>query len=163
MNFMKKSFTKWNSLLRSQNAFTTCEWLIYFKILPFILIQKCKIISCYFKNFDQFGYEVQINISYFCREIIFLQARYIYIYIYIYILKEGIEIIQICMLVTSGIYISVTPLLICYLMFFGPLTMVEGSYEVGSVHFSILPSAFLFVWRFSWNWCIIFFWNSAWC
>ena len=54
-----------------------------------------------------------------------------------YILKEEIEIIQICMLVTSGIYISFTPLLICYLMFFGPPTMVEGSYEVGS---AIFPS-----------------------
>ena len=35
----------------------------------------------------------------------------------------------------------------------------EWSYEIGSVH----PSIVLSVWVFSWNWVIMFFWILAWC
>ena len=50
-------------------------------------------------------------------------------------------------------------MLFLFLHYLDPQLWPEGSYELGSVLSSFLPS----VRKFSWDWLISFFGNSAWC
>ena len=73
-----------NSLLWSQNSFTTCEWLIYFKILPFSLIQKCtnmtKLLVATSKALTSLGMRFKWKFHIFVGKKCFTSKIFIYIY-----------------------------------------------------------------------------------